>query len=224
MRRSIDASMIAETGLPGRVVTRVEGTHSGGTFSAAEPRPSLISTPPATFLPPPPPPSPPSPSYALSLSFMSRSATPTLGFSLVIAQRKSDGRFLVVKETNNRGWWLPAGIAVTSMAVSLASLEVRCCLHFICFAPMRFVRPRFFDYLECQSSFFKRRAFRGRLWIPYHRTGHVEPGESFQVAARRETLEEAGVVVLEGAIRLFGCLPSRSPHEELQECSGSSTR
>eukprot|EP01136_Pigoraptor_vietnamica_P040881 Opistho-1_new@1177 len=30
-------------------------------------------------------------------------------FALVVCQRKSDGRFIAVDESENRGWWLPGG-------------------------------------------------------------------------------------------------------------------
>jgi 8-oxo-dGTP pyrophosphatase MutT (NUDIX family) len=41
----------------------------------------------------------------------------------------------------------------------------------------------------------------GQLW--YHPAGRVEPGESFELAAVRETLEEAGIpVTLEGILRV----------------------
>ena len=33
----------------------------------------------------------------------------TRGFSMVVC-RNFDGRWLAVKETRNRGWWLPAGL------------------------------------------------------------------------------------------------------------------
>jgi 8-oxo-dGTP pyrophosphatase MutT (NUDIX family) len=41
----------------------------------------------------------------------------------------------------------------------------------------------------------------GQLW--YIPAGRVEPGETFAMAARRETMEEAGVdIVLEGVLRI----------------------
>ncbi len=65
---------------------------------------------------------------------------PCYNFSLVCVQH-DDGRFLLIKETRNRGWWLPGG--------------------------------------------------------------KVEPGESFETAAVRETLEEGGIpVVLKGILRI----------------------
>ena len=39
----------------------------------------------------------------------SRSPFSTHGFSVVVV-RNHDGRWLAVKETRNRGWWLPAGL------------------------------------------------------------------------------------------------------------------
>jgi len=37
-----------------------------------------------------------------------KTGCPTFNFSVVVVQH-ADGRFLAVKETRNRGWWLPAG-------------------------------------------------------------------------------------------------------------------
>lgn len=34
---------------------------------------------------------------------------PTYNFSIVICRRRSDNTYLAVKETNNRGWWVPGG-------------------------------------------------------------------------------------------------------------------
>ncbi len=39
---------------------------------------------------------------------MERVPFQTHGFSIVVCRQK-DGRFLAVKETKGRGWWLPAG-------------------------------------------------------------------------------------------------------------------
>ena len=40
---------------------------------------------------------------------MERVAFETDGFSVVVCKHPDDGRFLAVKETKRRGWWLPAG-------------------------------------------------------------------------------------------------------------------
>jgi len=42
------------------------------------------------------------------VAYTRKTGCPTYNFSVVIVQH-SDGRFLAVNETRNRGWWLPAG-------------------------------------------------------------------------------------------------------------------
>ena len=34
---------------------------------------------------------------------------PTYNFALLVVRRPSDGKFLLVEEIKNRGWWLPGG-------------------------------------------------------------------------------------------------------------------
>lgn len=42
-------------------------------------------------------------------SYTRDSGCPTHNFSVVICRRRSDNKYLAVKETKNRGWWCPAG-------------------------------------------------------------------------------------------------------------------
>eukprot|EP01137_Pigoraptor_chileana_P030420 Opistho-2@1416 len=44
-------------------------------------------------------------------------------FALVVCQRKSDGKFIAVNETNARGWWLPGGTVETGESFEQAALR-----------------------------------------------------------------------------------------------------
>lgn len=42
-------------------------------------------------------------------SYTRETGCPTHNFSIVICRRRSDNKYLAVKETRNRGWWVPGG-------------------------------------------------------------------------------------------------------------------
>jgi 8-oxo-dGTP pyrophosphatase MutT (NUDIX family) len=62
---------------------------------------------------------------------------PTASFALVVCQHPETGKFLLVRETQGRGWWLPGGHVETgeTHVFSFLSLVLSCSDLRFCFFP-----------------------------------------------------------------------------------------